>query len=37
MVAYLRYLDAFMKQDGAWLFGKRNLYLEFSETRALGS
>jgi hypothetical protein len=36
MVAYLRYLDTFVKQDGNWLFAERNLYLEFSDTRALG-
>jgi ketosteroid isomerase-like protein len=36
MLAYLRYLDTFAKQDGAWLFAERNLYLEFSDTRALG-
>ena len=36
MLAYLRYLDTFVKQDGRWLFAERNLYLEFSDTRALG-
>jgi hypothetical protein len=36
MVAYLRYLDTFVKQDGNWLFAERSLYLEFSDTRALG-
>jgi len=36
MVAYLRYLDTFVKQNGNWLFAERNLYLEFSDTRALG-
>ena len=36
MVAYLRYLDTFAKQGDAWLFAERNLYLEFSDTRALG-
>jgi hypothetical protein len=36
MVAYLRYLDSFVKQGGAWLFAERNLYLEFSDTRTLG-
>jgi hypothetical protein len=35
MVAYLRYLDAFVKQDANWLFSERKLYLEFSETRIL--
>ena len=37
MVAYLRYLDTIVKQDGRWLFAERNLYLEFSDTRTLGS
>jgi len=36
MVAYLRYLDTIVKQDGRWLFAERNLYLEFSDTRMLG-
>jgi hypothetical protein len=36
MVAYLRYLDAFVKQGGTWLFAERNLFLEFSDTRTLG-
>ena len=35
MLAYLRYLDAFVKQGSAWLFAERNLYLEFGDTRAL--
>ncbi len=36
MLAYLRYTDSFVKQDAAWLFAERNLYLEFSDTRTLG-
>jgi hypothetical protein len=36
MLAYLRYLDSFVKQGGTWLFSERNLYLEFSDTRTLG-
>ena len=36
MLAYLRYSDSFVKQGGTWLFAERNLYLEFSDTRALG-
>jgi SnoaL-like domain len=36
MLAYLRYLDAFVKENGRWLFAERNLSLEFSDTRALG-
>ena len=35
MLAYLRYLDTFARQGGAWRFAERNLYLEFSDTRAL--
>jgi ketosteroid isomerase-like protein len=33
MVAWLRYGDTFAKQDGAWLFAGRNLYLDWAETR----
>ena len=36
MLAYLRYLDTIVKQDGRWLFAERILYLEFSDTRTLG-
>jgi hypothetical protein len=36
MLAYLRYLDSFVKTGGTWLFAERNLYLEFSDTRTLG-
>jgi hypothetical protein len=36
MLAYLRYLDSFVKQGGTWLFAERNLYLDFSDTRPLG-
>ena len=36
MLAYLRYLDSFVKQGGTWLFAARALYLEFSDTRTLG-
>ena len=35
MLAYLRNFDTFVKEDGAWRFGERNLYLEVSHTRAL--
>jgi SnoaL-like domain len=34
MLAYLRYIDTFVKEGGAWRFGERKLYLEFSDTRA---
>ena len=34
MVASLRYLDTFVKTDGAWLFAERRLYLDWTETRS---
>jgi hypothetical protein len=33
--AALRYLDAFVKLDGAWLFSERLLYVDWLEERAL--
>jgi hypothetical protein len=36
MLAYLHYLDSFVKQGERWRFAERNLYLEFSDTRPLG-
>jgi hypothetical protein len=33
MIASLRYLDTFVKINGAWLFAERNLILDWSETR----
>ena len=33
MIASLRYLDTFVKIDGAWLFAERDLILDWSETR----
>jgi len=33
MIASLRYLDSFVKIDGAWYFKERNLILDWSETR----
>ena len=36
MVAWLRYLDAFSKLDGAWYIAKRQIILAWSETRPLG-
>jgi hypothetical protein len=33
MVAWLRYLDVFVKVDGAWLFAERELIVEWTETR----
>jgi uncharacterized protein (TIGR02246 family) len=35
MVASLRYLDAFVKTDGAWLFAERLLYVDWMEDRPL--
>ena len=35
MVAALRYMDTFVKTDGAWLFGERRLYVDWLEERAL--
>ena len=35
MVAYLRYLDAFVKIDGMWLFAERLLYVDWPEERGL--
>jgi hypothetical protein len=35
MVAALRYADAFVKADGAWLFAERRLYVDWLEQRAL--
>lgn len=35
MIAALRYLDTFVKIDGAWLFAERRLYVDWIEERAL--
>jgi len=35
MIASLRYLDTFVKIDGAWLFAERKLYVDWLEERAL--
>ena len=35
MVASLRYLDTFVKTDGAWLFSERLLYVDWMEHRTL--
>jgi ketosteroid isomerase-like protein len=37
MVASLRYLDTFVKTDGAWLFSERLLYVDWVDERALVS
>jgi hypothetical protein len=33
MLAHLRYEDTFVKQDGAWRFAERNLYVDWIETK----
>jgi ketosteroid isomerase-like protein len=35
MVASLRYLDTFVKQEGQWLFSERRLYVDWVENRQL--
>jgi len=35
MLASLRYLDTFVKLDGAWLFAERLLYVDWQEERTL--
>ena len=35
MIAALRYYDTFVKQDGAWLFEERKLYVDWIEERIL--
>jgi ketosteroid isomerase-like protein len=35
MLASLRYLDAFVKTDGGWLFAERRLYVDWLEERTL--
>ena len=35
MVASLRHLDSFVKQDGGWLFAERQLYVDWTEDRAI--
>jgi hypothetical protein len=35
MVAALRYDDTFVKDDGAWLFAERKLYVDWIEVRTL--
>ena len=37
MVAWLRYLDVYVKLEDAWYFAERELILKWSETRALGA
>jgi hypothetical protein len=35
MIASLRYLDTFVKQDSVWLFGERRLHVDWMEERAM--
>jgi ketosteroid isomerase-like protein len=35
MLASLRYLDTFVKNDGSWLFAERRLYVDWMQERAL--
>ena len=35
MIAALRYDDAYVKQDGTWLYAERKLYVDWMEERAL--
>ena len=35
MIAALRYYDAFVKVEGAWLFAERKLYVDWLEDRVL--
>jgi hypothetical protein len=37
MVASLRYLETFVKMDGAWLFAERLLFVDWQDERALGA
>jgi hypothetical protein len=37
MVAAIRYLDSFVKRDGAWFFSQRKLMVDWTETRPLGT
>src|ERR1700755_376549 len=37
MIASLRYLDTFVKTDGAWLFSERLLYVDWVDERPLPS
>ena len=37
MIASLRYLDAFTKNEGHWYFAERKLILDWSETRSMAT
>jgi hypothetical protein len=36
MVAWLRYVDTFVRAGDAWLFAERNLFVDWTETRPSG-
>jgi hypothetical protein len=33
MIASIRYLDEFVKEDGDWFFAERRLMVDWTETR----
>ena len=37
MIAAIRYLDTFVKQDGTWFFSQRKLMVDWTETRPLAT
>jgi ketosteroid isomerase-like protein len=37
MIAAIRYLDTFVKHDGAWFFSQRKLMVDWTETRPLAT
>lgn len=37
MIASIRYLDRFVKQNGVWLFAERKLMVDWTETRSIAS
>ena len=37
MIASIRYLDEFVRQDGVWMFAERRLMVDWTETRPSAS
>ncbi len=37
MIAAIRYLDTFVKEDDIWCFGQRKLMVDWTETHALNT
>jgi uncharacterized protein YneR len=37
MVAAIRYLDTYVKDDGVWYFSERKLMVDWTETRPLNA